>query len=155
MVNWKEYNIIFGLFIDYFEKFWLNKNYIKFALWVKEDLEDRTNNISEGFNKYLSYIMEIYIPRISYFTYKIKIITKKYFKLVIENINGNVSQLNDKDNIYTNIYNFIYKFHTKYRANICMKDLLQLEKEFENDFDEIGKKSYLMFYMHLMLQRNF
>jgi len=27
-----------------------------------------------------------------------------------------------------------------------MKDLLQLEKEFENDFDEIGKKSYLMFY---------
>jgi len=64
----------------------LNKNYIKFALWVTEDLEDRTNNISEGFNKYLSYIMEIYIPRISYFTYKIKIITKNYFKLVIENI---------------------------------------------------------------------
>ena len=90
--------------------------------------------------------MEIYRPRMSYFTDKIKIITKKYFKLVIENINGNVSQLNDKDNIYTNIYNFIYKFHTKYRENICMKNLQQLGKEIENDFDEIGKKSYLMLY---------
>ena len=57
-----------------------NKN-VKISLCVTVDLEDRTNNICEGFNNYLSHIIEIYKPRISYFTDKIEIITKKFFKL--------------------------------------------------------------------------
>ena len=69
---------LFNDFLKYFEKNWLNKNNIKFALCVTEDLEDRTNNICKGFNNYLSHIIEIYKPRISYFTDKIIILTKKF-----------------------------------------------------------------------------
>ena len=134
---------LFDVFLKYFEKNWLNKNYIKFALCVTEDLEDRTNNICEGFNNYLSHIIEIYKPRISYFTDKIKIITKKYYKLVIDSISGKNSAFNNNENIYLNIYYFLYNFHLKYKTNICMKNLLQLERDFEQDFNEIAKKSYL------------
>ena len=56
--------------MDYFRKHWLDTNYIKFALCVNEDLLERTNNVAEGFNNYLSHILEIYKPRISYFVEK-------------------------------------------------------------------------------------
>jgi len=56
--------------MNYFRKHWLDTNYIKFALCVNEDLLKRTSNVAEGFNNYLSHIIEIYKPRISYFVEK-------------------------------------------------------------------------------------
>ena len=61
---------MFVLFIKYYEKNWLSKNYIKFELCVTEDLAERTNNICEEFNNYLTHTIEIYKPSISYFTIK-------------------------------------------------------------------------------------
>ena len=99
----------------------MNTNYIKFALCINEDLLDRTNNISEGFNNYLSHLFEIYKPRIAYFADKIKIVTKKFFNLVLENISGFNNSENYNDNIYINIYNFLFKYHSKYKSNLFFK----------------------------------
>lgn len=83
--------------MNYLRKIWLHTKYIKFALCVHEDLLERTNNVGEGFNNYLSHIIEIYKIRISYFLDKIKIITKKYFNQMIEVIAGhNISENKEK-----------------------------------------------------------
>lgn len=104
--------------MNYFLKQWLDTNYIKFALCVNEDLLERTNNVAEGFNNYLSHIIEIYKSRISYFVEKIKIITKKYFNQMIEVITGlNISE-NKNESCYLDIYNFLLKNHSKYKCNL-------------------------------------
>lgn len=132
--------------MNYFRKHWLDTNYIKFALCVNEDLLERTNKVAEGFNNYLSHIIEIYKPRMSYFVEKIKIITKKYFNQMIEVITGHNISENKKENCYLDIYNFLFKYHSNYKCNLFFKNLLQLENDFEEKYTIITNKSYLSFF---------
>ena len=94
----------------------------------------------------MSDVFEIYKPRTSYFVEKIKIITQKFFRLMIEGIAGRSIPLSNNDNIYSSIYNFLYKYHSKYKDYLFFKNILQLEDDFKEEFNQITKKCFLMFY---------
>lgn len=137
---------LYTKFIKYYKKVWINSNYIRFDLSTEKDLLDRTNNICEGFNNTLSKYMEIYKPRIAYFIDKIKSITVKNFKDVVNSMVNDTGDNNLYNSLYNQIYNFLYNFHRKYKNNLFFNNILQLENDFKDEFNLISKKSFLMYY---------
>ena len=94
----------------------------------------------------LSKYIEIYKPRIAYFIDKIKSITVKNFKDVVDSMVNDTGANNSYNSLYNQIYNFLYNFHRKYKNNLFFNNILQLENDFKDEFNLISKKSFLMFY---------
>ena len=127
-------------FINYFKKNWLNSNFLNFAELVEEEIENRTDNIVEGFNHYLNEVVDSYHPKLSFFVSKIKeIIIIYYNKYIIYQVkHSNISNI--RYNIFNDIYNYTTKLCEKYDFNLNFNSLSQLTNDDKEELDKITSK---------------
>ena len=116
-------------FIKYFTKNWKNCNFLDFEELDKDQIKERTDNVSENFNKNLNKLICRPHPKVSYLVEKLKEYTVKQYNSLIE------SRIlkNEKEptgyNIYSDIFNFIIKAKEKYKKNLS----INMINDFNND----------------------
>ena len=131
----------------YFTKNWYGTNSVKYINLGDKKLEFRTNNIAEKFHYLLNNIISHTHQKISYFFYKYKILLKDSYNMHIENIKKHDYDNHENSYITNDIMNFIIKITKKYKININVKLINQLDKEDEVNLIVFLKK---LFYLYLM-----
>lgn len=61
--NMESNSKLFKDFISYYERVWLNTDFIKFDLQYDRTIKSRTNNVCEGFHSYLNRLIEVNHPK--------------------------------------------------------------------------------------------
>ena len=121
--NEEKYNKLF----KYYEKKWLNNDYLNYADLTELEYSNRTNNYLESFHHLLNQTLKVYHPKLSYLIEKYKkflINTYNKIKESIVNINENKIE---KFSIINDIYKFIDQYNEKYKTTINIHNIIQNE----------------------------
>ena len=113
------------LFKAYYERVWLNTDFIKFDLQYDRTIKSRTNNVCEGFHSYLNRLIEVNHPKQALFVDKRMQITKmNYDKYIDKILSSNIENINCV-NIYKECYKYFLAYLKEYKKALDFNDFLK------------------------------
>ena len=125
-------------FISYFERNWRHCNFLNLAVLEQEEIDERTDNQCEIFHRKLNQIINNPHPKVSKLIEKIKEYSIEQFHILAENIILNVESKNNDINIYTDIFKFVKNLKVKYKKELSLNLLKNLNKEEKDKIKEIS-----------------
>ena len=125
-------------FISYFERNWRHCNFLNFEVLEQEEIDERTDNQCEIFHRKLNQIINNPHPKVSKLIEKIKEYSIEQFHILAENIILNVESKNNDINIYTDIFKFVKNLKVKYKKELSLNLLKNLNKEEKDKIKEIS-----------------
>ena len=116
-------------FLNYFTKNWSECNFLNFEYLDKSQISERTDNVSENFNKNLNHLIGRPHPKVSYLVEKLKEYTTKQYNSLIENRILKINKVPTGYSIYNDVFNFILKAKEKYNKNLSINLIKEFDKE--------------------------
>ena len=106
-------------FFEYFEKVWYETYHIEFDKSNKDDIDFRTNNICESYNKKLNKHIKITKPGLGFFVSKILELELDYRKSVLDSVNSGLVIVKPETDIEEKLcFNSLFHYVQKYKQEI-------------------------------------
>ena len=142
-------------FMNYFKEAWLKSKFIHFDNIQETEYIYRINNICESFHNKLSNSIDYFYPKMASLVKELKDLSINYFIQSISQTEEVIEsrqrrhhydqdlEENDNDiyidkNSFEEMYYFIFNYHQKYKKQINMTSLLNLENEFKQRLKQIN-----------------
>ena len=127
----KEYyvNDKYKKLLAYYEKNWINSNYINYVDLAQEEYLMRTNNYLERFHGLLNQSLETIHPKISYLIFKYGEYIKYIYTKITNSLIKKIEEKDDKFSVINDILSFMNKYNDKYKTKIDFNNILQSSEE--------------------------
>lgn len=141
----------FKVFLDYFERNWLKNAFIDFKSCDEEELQDRTNNICEGFNRVFNQHIKIRRASLAIFVCKLKELEFHYRKKVLKNIGNGEQNIKVEESLsdklpFTKIYAYLENLKSEVENVRYSLRSGQVREEFMNSLVDLSQNCYDYFY---------
>ena len=132
--------IEYKTFLKYFTKNWSDCNFLNFQNLDKEQINERTDNISENFNRNSNKLIGRTHPKVSYLIEKLKNLTVKQYNSFIENRILKIERATIGYNFYNDNFNFFLKVKEKYKKSLSINMIKEFDKEEIDNLKNISIK---------------
>ena len=118
--------------IKYYNKNWLDNEYINYSELSNDEYLNRTNNYLESFHCTLNQSIDAYHPKLSYLVYKYQLFLINIYDKIKESLISKVYNKEVKFSVIKDIYDFIVKYNKKYKTDLNFNLILQSDDEETN-----------------------
>ena len=142
-------------FMKYFKEIWLKSKYIHFNELSENEYIYRINNICESYHNKLSNSIDYFYPKMASLVKELKDISINYFIQSIsqseevtetrqrrhhydQDLEENEDECYIDKNSFEEMYNFVFNYHQKYKRQISINGLINLENEFKERLKQIN-----------------